>query len=306
MSEQQKIAGVLVTYNPDISIFLSAIEQCSQQIETLYVIDNFSDNRASIIKSITNFSNIKLISLSSNQGLAAAQNIAIEKITESDFYTHIILFDQDSVITNGFINALIVDCMELERKGNKVGAIGPSFYDPVNNESYPATLYRGPFISRITLTDEPIAATYIIASGCLFSINVLRDVGFMKAELFIDYIDVEWSLRARSKGYKVYITPNARMAHTIGDARKNVLGRNISVHSPFRRYFLIRNSFLMMRLDYIPLGYKIRELMFNILRFTVALIHSKEKKKVVKYSFYGLLDGLKGVSGPFSHIQKGK
>ena len=91
------------------------------------------------------------------------------------------------------------------------------------------------------------------------------------------------------------------MAHTVGESRVSILGRTISIHSPLRRYYLIRNSFFMLRQSFIPLGYKFREVCFNFLRFLIGLILSKERKKFIYYAFWGVSDGIAGIFGPCKH-----
>jgi len=247
---------------------------------------------------------VQLFRLAENIGLAAAQNIAISK-ARAQGASHIILFDQDSIVSDGFIEALCECEQTLLASGKKVAAVGPSFFDPQSDQLYPATVYKGPFIKRVPpICDTPILATYIIASGCLIRMNVLDDVGLMKDELFIDYIDVEWSLRAKAKGYGVYIAPKAKMAHTIGDRRLSLFGRTISVHSPLRRYYLVRNSFLMLRLNYIPWGYKLRELVFNLIRTGIGFYTATQKLVFCKYFIMALRDGLLGRFGPCPKIYK--
>lgn len=298
---KNNVAGIVVTFNPDISLLRQSFEAATKQLTCLYVVDNGSVNQSDIEKVCREFQNIKYENLSENKGLAYAQNFAINIIKKDNSLQYIILFDQDSVIEDGFISALLIDEQHIIQKGISVGAIGPCFYDPDNGKDYPATLYVGPFIRRISIENTPIEATYIIASGCLINLKVLDDVGLMKEELFIDYIDVEWSLRAKMLGYKIFISPNARMAHTIGDARANIMGRTVSVHSPFRRYFLVRNSIYMMRLNYIPCGYKLRELIFNVLRIFVAFILAENKAKVLKSAYYGIRDGVLKKYGPLNY-----
>lgn len=297
-----KIFGILVTFNPNIALLARQLESSVHQLDFLCIIDNGSLNSDSICQELTSddrFSKIELLRLPSNIGLAAAQNIGIMK-AKILLVTHVILFDQDSLLESGFIKGLL-DC-ELSLINSKfpVAAVGPTFYDPETGLDYPATVYRGPFIQRTEFKESDfLEATFIIASGCLIRLDILESVGLMCEELFVDYIDVEWSLRAKSQGLAVFITKNARMAHTVGDRRIKIAGRTISVHGPMRRYYLIRNSFMMLRKSYIPTGYKVREVVFNLLRFIIGFYQSKEKKLYLHYSYRGLKDGIKGQFGPY-------
>ncbi|MCK7134052.1 rhamnosyltransferase [Enterobacter bugandensis] len=293
------IAAILVTFNPDLTTLNKVINSISEQVNKIIIIDNGSKNAKDIHDIATrSATNLIFIKQTENIGLASAQNLGIKYVKENLELNHIILFDQDSIINKNFTSSLLFEEERLLRDGVKVGAIGPSFYDPENNKMYPATIYCGPFIKRVKVNNSAVEATFLIASGCLIRLEVLDNVGEMLDELFIDYIDVEWSLRAKRYGYKVFITPKALMAHTIGDKRISIMGRTISCHSPFRRYFLIRNSFKMLRLSYVPLGYKLREVTFNCLRTVIGFIISSEKKKFLKYTVVAFKDGVAGNFGP--------
>lgn len=298
-----KICGILVTYNPDLEFFKVQIKKLIQQLDCLIVIDNKSISQCEL-KNISSFnaSSIFFEGLDDNYGLGAAQNIGI-KIAKNLCASHFILFDQDSLIDSDFTIGLLKAESVLLLAGKKVAAVGPLFFDPVNDVYYPATVYTGPFLRRVFLNNEnsEVEATFIISSGCLVSMSAIEKIGLMNEQLFIDYIDVEWSLRARNFGFNVYITSRAMMAHSVGDSRVKIFGRTISIHSPLRRYYLIRNSFFMLRQQYIPLGYKLREVVFNILRFLIGLVFSKERRKFIYYAFWGVSDGVRGVSGSCIH-----
>lgn len=292
------IFGILVTYNPVKDDFLNVVKSISPQVDELFIIDNGSKNMIEVSEIAKDFKNINFECLDTNLGLAVAQNIGIRKALDrgADYF---ILFDQDSVIVNNFVTNLHIGYERLMDQNVKVGAVGPLFYDKLSGEAYPATIYWGPFIKREHLDVLPVEATFIIASGCLISKDVLLDIGLMKDELFIDYVDVEWCLRAKSKGYRIFIIPSAKMAHSIGDHRISLFGRTISVHSPLRRYYLIRNSFYMMRLHYVPLGYKLREMVFNFARLAISVTTSKAPREVIRYAICGIKDGFNRQYGAY-------
>ncbi|AVT58115.1 glycosyltransferase family 2 protein [Pectobacterium versatile] len=292
------VVAVLVTYNPFVHDLKESLQSLLSQLNNIIIVDNASSNADDLHCMIMDHykDKVEFIPLSSNKGLSAAQNIGIEQAREKKA-THVILFDQDSHISPGFIDSLVSTEVLLLSLGEKVAAVGPSFFDSVSLEPYPATVYCGPFIKRVDI-NEITEATFIIASGCLINMSVIEYIGGMKEDLFIDYIDIEWCLRAKNLGYKVFISPNAKMAHSIGDKRMSIMGRSVSVHNPIRRYYLIRNSFYLMRLSYVPLGYKLREAVFNFLRFMISIASSDDKGTYLKYGFLGIRDGLKGNFGP--------
>lgn len=288
----KKIYSVTVTYNPDLNVLKNQITSLLGQVDKIIVIDNFSTNLSELKVLLKTF-DVEFLELSINTGLSHAQNMGI-KLAQKQKVTHLLLLDQDSILESDFVKNMYDVYQEF-----KVGILGPVFFDPTTRYQYKATNYSGPFI-RQDAVGEVTDATYVIASGSFFSIDVFDKVGPMNEDLFVDYIDVDWSLRAKKMGYKVAMTNRASMSHTIGDSRVSILGRHISVHTPFRRYFLVRNSFFMLRQSYVPLGYKVREITFNILRIVISLVTAEDKKSVFKMAFKGVVDGVKGNFGPLT------
>lgn len=290
-------SSITVTFNPDIECLKLQFDSIKrQQIDICIIVDNGSHN-VSEIEDLTEQFNFTFIKLGTNYGLAYAQNVGIESAIFHDA-KYILLLDQDSILKEKFVENLKRVYLKYD-----VGILGASFYDPTNGRHYPGTSFKGPFIHRVAIT-EITDVTFVIASGSFFSTDVFKKIGGMKEELFVDYIDVEWSLRAKKFGYRVAMTDEAVMAHTIGDTRMNLFGRTISVHSPLRRYYLVRNSFLMLRLRYVPFGYKLRELVFNVIRTCIGFLTSEHKVVFCKYVLMAFRDGVLGRSGPCPKIYK--
>lgn len=294
------VVAITVTFNPNIhdlkKQILVLLNDC-----IVVLVDNCSFNIQFIDEMVKDISSSKLILIrnSSNIGLAAAQNLGVEEARKVN-PTHLIFFDQDSVPSPEMVEQLIDYETELKTKGYRVGAVGPSIYDPITQKSYPVSRYKGPFIVRCLATNDVVTeATFLISSGCLISMNVMSEVGDFESELFIDYIDVEWSLRAASHGYQLFVSPKAKMSHCIGDKRISFFGRTISQHSALRRYYLTRNCFYMISLKYVPLGYKTREIALNLLRVVVFFILSNDRSSYLYYIRRALRDGFRGKYGKF-------
>jgi len=294
--------AVVVTYNPDLSTLRKQFISVHEQVDAIVYVDNGSKNFDFINELFVEFveqTKIKLFIISnlSNLGLGYAQNQGIKKAIELDS-NFVLILDHDSVLTSGFVNELVNSTIDLKNLGVKVGAVGPVYINEKTNEQYPITRYIGPFINRVSPAEgSSIEASFLIASGCLISKDVLNEVGLMNEELFVDYIDVEWCFRCKSKGYKLFAIQKALMHHEIGDNRVSIFGRMISVHSPVRRYYLSRNSIYMLRCSYVSWGYKLRELVFNIFRIFIFTIISNDRLRYFKLSFRGLKDGIKGKYG---------
>lgn len=58
----------------------------------------------------------------------------------------------------------------------------------------------------------------------------------MNADLFIDWVDVEWCDRASHVGLQLLLDGDAILPHRNGQKSATFMGRHFHVHSPFRYY----------------------------------------------------------------------
>lgn len=299
-TRENKVCAIIVLYNPDVLLLKKQLLSLIGQVDDVIYIDNSSKNITSINAFIEEIRKSDfepfVIWNSENRGLGYAQNQGICKAREMGD-SHVLILDHDSVLQSSFVTNLIETEDLLKKNGYNIGAIGPMYYNAKTGEIYPITKYIGPFIKRIKPSENPVEASFLISSGCFISLKVIDEVGGMNEDLFVDYIDVEWSFRAQSYGYKMFVAPKAKMDHQIGDRRTSVLGRTISVHTPLRRYYLSRNSVYMLRNKNISLWYKLRELVFNTLRLIIFFFLSNDRFAYLKFSFVGFFDGLRGKTG---------
>ena len=130
--------------------------------------------------------------------------------------------------------------------------------------------------------------------------RTLDTVGNMDESLFIDHVDTEWCFRARAKGFRLFGVCGAVMTHALGNRRSRVWflrWRTVSHHSPFRYYYIFRNSVRLQRRAYMPLQWKIADF-FRCLRSVVFFgVFADERLACLRMMGRGLRDGLKDVGG---------
>jgi rhamnosyltransferase len=80
-------------------------------------------------------------------------------------------------------------------------------------------------------------------------LSVFQAVGPFREELFIDYVDHEYALRARSCGVRILRCEGIGMEQPIGETHLTPFGHLRSTHSPVRTYYFFRNS-LAIALEY--------------------------------------------------------
>ena len=152
-----------------------------------------------------------------------------------------------------------------------------------------------------TGTDGLVDTDFLISSGSLIPLAVLDDIGAMDEGLFIDNVDLEWSFRARSKGYALVGVCAATMHHRLGHSRRQLpfgLG-HIVVHDPIRLYYIMRNRLLLYRLPHTPAVWIAQDVPRVAIKFLLFSVLIRPRLHNVRFMLAGLRDGLLGRTGPF-------
>lgn len=286
----RNILAIIVTYNPD-SIRLNALLNSLQgQVDAIVIVDNGSTaNVASMIVS-KHLLSVQLIELGANLGIAAAHNCGISFAREQG-YRNIIIFDHDSVAHPGMVRTLLAAAESKISKGEQVAAIGPNLIDE--------RLGKGTHFEN-GRWGEPkeglVRVDHVVSSGCMIPVAALDLVGDMRSELFIDYVDTEWCLRARAKGLYCYGAINARMSHEFGEPLY-VFGRAFAAHSPMRHYYIFRNSIWLWRQNWISIRWRFRAGLRTVLRLGFSVIFAKPRLLQWKMMWRGIRDGVIGKLG---------
>ena len=121
----------------------------------------------------------------------------------------------------------------------------------------------------------------------------------MRDELFIDFIDIEWMLRAKSMGYKAIGLPKVIIYHRLGDFGFNFLGMMFPIHSPLRIYYCFRNAAYLYKQRYISLNWKLVDGTRNIFRFLFYVVLVKPRLKYMRMALVGTYHGITGRMGKF-------
>ncbi|SMY35950.1 glycosyltransferase family 2 protein [Photobacterium andalusiense] len=246
------VLPIIVLFNPEKELLKRLLISLKDQVNDICIVDNSPISVKNEIDDILNTipNKIKYYELNENKGIATAQNIGIQYAQDNN-YSHVLLLDQDSGLPDNMIKGLLNAENKLLDKGIKVATVGPVFIDEKTNESVSAIHTKLFYLKRVPVdvnSSEPVVSDYIIASGSLIRISVLKEIGSMVDELFIDWVDIEWGERANHLyGYKSFIIPTVIMRHSIGDETTKSFGRNFNLHSDFRNYFIVRNAVYLMR-----------------------------------------------------------
>lgn len=299
---QNRIVAVIVSYRPEQDVLSRLLDSLTGQVEAILIVDNGSPAECVEAIKARGRATERVLELGENLGIAAAQNRGMAEARRLGA-SHVVLFDHDSHPEQGMIAELLACCETLQRQGRRVGAIGPDYIDPRQGEVPVFVQVRGCRLLRVPRGEEAwVEVDHVIASGTLIPLEALDAVGDMDESLFIDYVDVEWCLRARHRGFPVYGCYSARMLHSLGDDPVVFLGKARPVRSPIRHYYMFRNAMLLYRMKHIPLSWKIADFLHFLPRFGFYALFAKPRAAQLKMMLLGIWHGLRGKRGKFGLV----
>lgn len=309
MSTPQPLAhvcAVIVTYHPDLGILRSAVAAIHGQVQRIVIVDNGSpEDTVSRLRHIAADVGAHLIPSPKNLGVAAGHNLGIAWARRQGC-THVLLLDQDSVAGPNMVAELLAAHHDLTARGVRVAAVGPRYEDPVSGHTSFFVRFGRLKFKRIHCTPrhcgERVEVDFLITSGSLISLAALDHIGGMDEDLFIDHVDTEWCLRARSKGYRAFGICDAVMHHTLGSETLRVWlwrWRFVPRHSPLRHYYVFRNSLLLYRRPYVPTAMILNDIVRLMFMLVFYSLRTAPRREHARMMIKGLIDGLRGRTGPF-------
>jgi rhamnosyltransferase len=230
-------------------------------------------------------------------GLAGAYNRGAEVLLERRCEV-IFLLDQDSDIEALFFEKMMQACREL---GTNEFLVGPKIYE-VNLEKCMPVFQPGKYLPKLFRIDDQNEGMFpslcIISSGSAISATAYRKLGPFREDYFIEYIDIEYSLRAVSQNVPVYMNAAVTMRQTTGKIERHG-DKYTTNHVAWRRYYGARNAVHCLYLHRASWGlHWVSGLLafFQVLR---VLQYEPQKLKKITAITCGYLDGLFGLLGTF-------
>ncbi|MBV8060961.1 MAG: glycosyltransferase family 2 protein [Alphaproteobacteria bacterium] len=295
------VAAIIVTYNPEEDRFTSLLNAIVPQVDHVIVVDNGSTVPVKTWIDAVGDRNIIWHPLDSNKGIATAHNEGIRRAHNLGA-KYVIIFDHDSGPAPDLVATLIAALQQKEAEGFKVAAVGPCYSDPRRNNPPPFLYMSGLRMKRRAYDPaQPIVPViYLITSGSLIPMATLDEVGGMRDALFIDYVDLEWGLRANAKGYQSFGVFAGKMQHNLGDETATVFGYKFALHSPLRHYYMFRNNIWLWRQSFVPLQWKLIDALRFPIRFVSYAVFSKPHGKHIAMMLRGMLDGMRDKLGKYN------
>ncbi|MFI5057710.1 MAG: glycosyltransferase family 2 protein [Candidatus Acidiferrales bacterium] len=275
---KENICAVVVTYFPDGG-FCDRSKSIRDQVDHIVLVDNGSDAIClDCIQSLLSEPDVDLIQNPTNLGVATALNQGVRWAHEKG-YAWALLFDQDTTPWPDTLQKLTKAYEEFPDK-DRVAALGCNRF-----LKSPA-----PGMRRWTV------AKTVITSGTLLSLQAAREIGPFRDEFFIDCVDFEFCLRARSMRFEIIEILEPMMSHSIGNPKPVRLlwfGARTSNHRPWRWYYMVRNNVVLIR-EYFW-GEPVWALQAAFLRIrdcAIVLLVENARISKVKYMILGFYDAI--------------
>jgi len=226
------IAGVVILYHPDIKELSENINTYVHGLKELYIYDNSEIQTPGIEAALNNLHPcIKYQFFNSNEGIAKRLNQAFEAAIQTQ-HDYLLTMDQDSS------------------------------FKPDDFEKYKSLIQKGVYTKvaqfgincqpHITISsDQPQEALTLITSGSILNLSLVKNLGDFNEDLFIDFVDAEFSYRVIQNGFINLMFSNILLNHALGNL---VSGRSVLtfkkslriIHAPIRTFYITRNGLFLL------------------------------------------------------------
>ncbi|MEN3012042.1 glycosyltransferase family 2 protein [Dictyoglomus thermophilum] len=256
--DYQDFQVILVNNNPEENLFgnlKSFIITRGWNLLTEQVEDNY------ITLSIDKFKYpVVLINQERNLGYAGGVNTGIRYTLKYNDFSYLWILNNDLILAPDSLRELINFAEKLKSEGKRVGIIGskllyyhsPQILQGVGgkyNKYFALTKHIGGFEEDKGQYDrENIEIDYVIGASMFVPKEFIEDVGLMDERYFLYFEDVDWSERARRKGYVITCCYKSKVYHkegaSIGSSSKG------EKKSELADYYGIRNRIVFTKKFY--------------------------------------------------------
>ena len=234
------VLALVATYSPDSNL-LTLVSGLNSQGIPVVVSDDASPCTADpVLRDCGLVAEVTVIRHDHNEGIARGLNEGLRRAHDSGCHW-LLTSDQDSTFPDTYVVDVYTFAQSvgsLWEDSVRVGAVGAGIVINASGQlKYP--------ITQIVSSSGSVATTEeVIASGTLWNVDALLEVGGFDESLGLDAVDAAACLRLREAGYRIALAPELRMDHHLGDSRSvQLLGRTVLAtgHSGERRATMMRN-----------------------------------------------------------------
>jgi hypothetical protein len=168
-----------------------------------------------------------LIDNAHNLGFAGGNNIGLKFIMSCADYDYVYLLNNDTVINSTTVSSLVQYC----EANSQIGMCGSKvvyYHEPDRVQLYAGSSFNpiwgrakslGAFKSVIeepSVSDVEAELDYVLGASLILSKDCLSSVGLMEERYFLYYEEIDWAIRAKSKGFKLGFAKESTLLHKAG------------------------------------------------------------------------------------------
>jgi GT2 family glycosyltransferase len=236
---------VILNWNnaPDTLECLASVLKLTYLNFNVIVVDNGSeDGSINVIEE--KFPEITYIKLSTNLGYAGGNNVGLQwALQEGTDY--VMVLNNDTILDPNMLTELV----KVAEGNTKIAMVGPLMYCTApHNYLFAAGSFilwkkgslnhRGlfqPANDHIYLK-RPEPVDFIVGCCVLVRSRVIKSIGYLNQDYYLNFEDVEWGLMSHRFGYEVWFVPQAVMWHKVS--------ATLGLASPTNTYYMTRNALL--------------------------------------------------------------
>lgn len=294
------VAIIIVNWNSygDTSQCLESLKLLEYPNSQIIVVDNGSED-GSGEKLATEFPDIIFLKNQENLGFTGGNNAGIQYALENGS-DYLLLLNNDTVVTPSFLTPLI----HLLEVNESIGAVQPKImFNHDRNIIWNAGGKFNSFITKTTTVgeneidqgqfDESKETDWI--TGCCFLVrsSVIKVIGLLDQRFFIYHEDVDWSLKIKNEGLKMFYEPKSVIYHATGMSDKNHGDHNEGNVSPFSHYMGVKNHLFLVR-RYAQGINLLGSWSYQFIKLSGYLVYFILRGRFMKFKFVlkGITDGL--------------
>lgn len=236
------VGAVILNWN-HADLTEAAVRSVAPSAHHVYVVDNGSDTRdLQRLRGLRSLASVTVLENGSNLGYAAGNNRGIAKALQ-DGHDAILVLNNDATVAHGSLEALAARlCTQ-----SAVGVVAPVVVDAASGMVLHTVCTLDARLGRVSWGDSGKSVDAVDAtvrttpwvSGVAFLARsaVFESCGFFDPRFFCYFEDVDWSLRARRRGWRLEVVPTAIVAHHVGASSTAIHGH----------YYRARNRMFFLR-----------------------------------------------------------
>jgi GT2 family glycosyltransferase len=264
---------------------LLSISECTYKNVQIIVVDNGSVENPTE-KILAEFPKVEVIRSNKNLGFSAGNNLGFKR-AKGDL---IFFVNNDTLFAENLIDELIKPFFEIKN----LGIVSPKviYYESPNLIQYAGSTDINPLTGRNKVigqgetdndTSFPSGITYF-AHGAAMIIRktLLKKIGGFPDVYFLYYEELDYSIRLRRSGYKIFYNNKAVIYHRVS--------YSVGEESPLKIYYMTRNRILFMRRNFPGIRFFI-----FILFFTFFSLPKSSFKYLFRLDFQSLVAFYKAI-----------